>query len=162
MQTSDFPPDFIGLRDAFYQYIKILWNIKKQDSVPKAPSQGILVQFYQRFSSSSNIDSALQHCTNALMLETKEDVQAFSAKKLQPVKMAHGVSKLGAAYESYIQGALVRLGFTNWSPNLSHKSDELYNVACRILEIKTFQQIAAAGAFDNCNVNLSYIIQQVF
>ncbi|MBW0590496.1 hypothetical protein O181_130211 [Austropuccinia psidii MF-1] len=114
----------------------------------------MLVQFYQKLSSSSNIDSALQNCTNSLILETKEDVQAFAAKQLQPVKMANGVSKLGAAYESYIQGALVRLGFTNWSPNLSQKSDELYNVACCILAITTFQQIAAAGAFDNRNVNL--------
>ncbi|MBW0464712.1 hypothetical protein O181_004427 [Austropuccinia psidii MF-1] len=134
MQTADFPPDFIGLRE-------------------------MLVQFYHKFSSSSNIDSALKRCTNAVMLDSEEDVQDFAAKKLQQAKVACGVSKLGAAYESYIQGSLVCLGFTEWSTNLSQKSDDLYNVACCILAITNFQQIAAEGEFDNCNVNLSYIMQ---
>ncbi|MBW0480327.1 hypothetical protein O181_020042 [Austropuccinia psidii MF-1] len=98
MQTADFPPDFIGLR--------VLWNIHKQDTIPTPQSQEILVQFYRKFSSSSDIDSALQRSTNALMLDTEEDVQDFAEKQLQPVKVACGVSKLGSAYESYIRGAL--------------------------------------------------------
>ncbi|MBW0460867.1 hypothetical protein O181_000582 [Austropuccinia psidii MF-1] len=159
MQTPDFPPDFRGLKDAFYKYIKVLWNIQKQDAIPQPPTQEVLVQFYRKFSNSTEINTALKNCTNVLMLENEDDVQAFAAKQLQPVKLARGVSKLGSSYESYIQGALVRLGFTIWSPNLAQKSDDLYNVACRILAITTFQQIAAAGAYNNHNINLTYIMQ---
>ncbi|MBW0464127.1 hypothetical protein O181_003842 [Austropuccinia psidii MF-1] len=151
MQTPDFPPDFKGL--------KVLWNIQKQDAIPQPPTQEALVQFYRKFSNSTEINTALKNCTNVLMLENEDNVQAFAAKQLQPVKLARGVSKLGSSYESYIQGALVRLGFTIWSPNLAQKSDDLYNVACQILAITTFQQIAAAGAYNNHNVNLTYIMQ---
>ncbi|MBW0513729.1 hypothetical protein O181_053444 [Austropuccinia psidii MF-1] len=159
MQTSDFPPDFKGLKEAFYKYIKLLENLPHQNTVPEPPSQETLVQFYQKFSSSTEIKTALEQSSTALILDNKDDVQAFAAKQLQKVELPHCSSKLGAAYESYIQGALVRLGFTIWSPSLLQKSDELYNMACHILEITTFQQIEAAGEFENHNVNLTFIMQ---
>ncbi|MBW0529363.1 hypothetical protein O181_069078 [Austropuccinia psidii MF-1] len=159
MKTSDFPPDFKGLKEAFYKYIKLLWNLPHQNAVPEPPSQETLVQFYQKFLNSTEIKTALEQRSTALMLDNNDIVQAFAAKQLQQVQLPCGLSKLEAAYESYIQGALVCLGFTIWSPNILQKSNELYNVACRISALTTLQQIAAAGAFESHNVNLTFIRQ---
>ncbi|MBW0529874.1 hypothetical protein O181_069589 [Austropuccinia psidii MF-1] len=93
------------------------------------------------------------------LLENEANVQALAERQLQTVKLARGVSRIGVSYQSYIQGALACLGFSRCSPNLAQNSKDLYNVACQILAITTFQQVAAAGSFDNQNVNLSFIMQ---
>ncbi|MBW0534012.1 hypothetical protein O181_073727 [Austropuccinia psidii MF-1] len=159
LQSIDFPPEFKGVKDAFYKHLKILWDITEKDAVPSAPSQETLVQFYRKFSNSKELQSAVQDSCNIPLLENENDVRALAARQLKSVKLAQGISRIGASYQSYIQGALARLGFTIWSPNLAQDSEDLYNVACRILAITTFQQIAAAGAFNNQNVNLAFIMK---
>ncbi|MBW0518088.1 hypothetical protein O181_057803 [Austropuccinia psidii MF-1] len=159
MQTSYFPPDFKGLKEAFGKYMKLLWNLPHQNEAPEPPSQETLVQFYQKFSNSTEIKTALEQSSTALILDNKDNVQDFAAKQIQKLQLPCHSSKLGAAYESYIQGSLVRLGFTIWSPNVLQKSNELYNVACCILAITTFQQTAASGAFESHNVNLTFLMQ---
>ncbi|MBW0576358.1 hypothetical protein O181_116073, partial [Austropuccinia psidii MF-1] len=137
----------------------VLWDIAEKDAIPFAPVQETLVQFYFRFSNSKDLNNALKDCSKTPLLKNEADVQALAARKLQTVKLACRVSRIGALYQSYIQGALACLGCSRWSPNLAQNSKDLYNVACQILAIAAFQQAAAAGAFDNQNVNLAFIMQ---
>ncbi|MBW0460332.1 hypothetical protein O181_000047 [Austropuccinia psidii MF-1] len=48
IQTSGFPPELKGLKEAFYKYIKLLWNLPHQNEVPEPPCQETFVQFYQK------------------------------------------------------------------------------------------------------------------
>ncbi|MBW0510554.1 hypothetical protein O181_050269 [Austropuccinia psidii MF-1] len=156
MQEMDSPPDLKGVKDTFYIHIKALWDLKEKGSIPIPPTQNALANFYRRFSHINQLDEVVQDCGD-VNLADEDDVQEFARQKLQPVKLARGLQKLSQTYIDYNQGVLGRLGFSRWAPNLAQNHDDLYNVACRIAAISTFQQLAAGGAYNNYNMNFSFI-----
>ncbi|MBW0504156.1 hypothetical protein O181_043871 [Austropuccinia psidii MF-1] len=87
--------------------------------------------------------------SSGVQLNSEADVQAFASKQLQPVQLGRGMKHISQSYIDYIQGTLTRLGFTKWSPNLAQNQDDLYNVACRIIAVTTFQQLVAGGAYNH-------------
>ncbi|MBW0522690.1 hypothetical protein O181_062405 [Austropuccinia psidii MF-1] len=58
-----------------------------------------------------------------------------------------------------MEGSLARLGFSVWSSNLAQNHEDLYNIACRIFCVTTFQQLAVAGAYNNYSMHFSYIMK---
>ncbi|MBW0460606.1 hypothetical protein O181_000321 [Austropuccinia psidii MF-1] len=156
LQGKDFPPDFKGVKDVFFKHIKMLWDIKEKDSLPSPPTQSALANFYRKFSNVQQLEGVIKDC-GRIQLDTEDDVQAFAIKQLNPVQLGNGMKKLSQTYIDYIQGTLSHLGFTHWSPNLAQNQDELYNVACRIAAVTTFQQLVAGGAYNNFSMNFSYV-----
>ncbi|MBW0556915.1 hypothetical protein O181_096630 [Austropuccinia psidii MF-1] len=158
LQGKELPPDFKGVKEALFKHIRMLWDIREKHSLPDPPTQTDLADFYRKFSNSKQIKEAIQEAGGAEM-NSEADVLAFARKQLQPVELGRGMKNLSQSYIDYIQGTLGRLGFTRWSPNLVQNKDDLYNVACRITAITTFQQLVAAGAYNHLSMNFSYIMK---
>ena len=57
----------------------------------------------------------------------------------------------------YIKALLAKLGIRRWAPALNEPIDTLYNEACQISVIQTFQQVAVAGAYKYMNINLCFL-----
>ncbi|MBW0522040.1 hypothetical protein O181_061755 [Austropuccinia psidii MF-1] len=93
----DSPPDFKGVKDTFYIHIKALWDLKEKGSIPVPPTQNALANFYCRFSNINQLDEVVQDCSG-VNLADEDDVQEFERQKLQPVKLAQGLQKLGQTY----------------------------------------------------------------
>ncbi|MBW0517349.1 hypothetical protein O181_057064, partial [Austropuccinia psidii MF-1] len=142
--------------DVFFKHIKMLWDIKEKDSLPSPPTQSALANFYRKLSNVQQLEGVIKDCGH-IQLNTEDDVQAFSIKKLNPVQLGNGMKKLSQTYIDYIQGTLSHLGFTYWSPNLAQNQDELYNVSCCIAAVTTFQQLVAGVAYNNFSMNFSYV-----
>ncbi|MBW0512290.1 hypothetical protein O181_052005 [Austropuccinia psidii MF-1] len=149
MQETNSPPDFKGVKVS-------LWDLKEKGSIPVPPTQNSLANFYHRFSNINQLDEVVQDC-GGVNLADEDDIQEFARQKLQPVKLARGLQKISQTYINYIQDVLGRLGFSRWAPNLAQNHDYLYNVSCWIAAISTFQQLSAGGAYNNYNMNFSFI-----
>ncbi|MBW0462826.1 hypothetical protein O181_002541 [Austropuccinia psidii MF-1] len=145
MQTSDFQPDFRGVKEALFVHIKVLWGVVEQNAVPTAPEEETLVQFYRKFSSEDDIANVVRD-SSAPNLVDEDAIITLAREKIQKRRLGRGIANLSKSYDAFIRGALERLGITIWCPNLSHNQDDLYNVACRIVAVTTFQQISVAGA----------------
>ncbi|MBW0550467.1 hypothetical protein O181_090182 [Austropuccinia psidii MF-1] len=59
MLQVDHPTGFEHTKKSFYMHIKLLWDLMIKGSVPVAPDPNHLQQFYQCFSKSSQIESAI-------------------------------------------------------------------------------------------------------
>ncbi|MBW0545568.1 hypothetical protein O181_085283 [Austropuccinia psidii MF-1] len=149
---------YLCIQEAFYAHIKLLWNITEKDSLPCPPSEDDLVSFYRKFSNTAQIEEALQD-QSSLEINGEEDLHAFAKKQLQAVNLSRGLNKISKTYMDFMQGSLARLGFTIGSPNLAQNHDNLYNFACRIFCVTTFQQLAVAGAYNNYSINFPYIMK---
>ncbi|MBW0514309.1 hypothetical protein O181_054024 [Austropuccinia psidii MF-1] len=127
MLEIDYPPEFKGVKEAFYAHIKSLWNIMEKNSLLTPPSEADLVKFYRKFSNTSQIEDSLQE-QEGLSIDGEEDLHEFQKKQL---KQLH----LGQA----------------------QNNDDLYNVACHIVAITTLQQLAVGGAYNKYSINFSFI-----
>ncbi|MBW0586867.1 hypothetical protein O181_126582, partial [Austropuccinia psidii MF-1] len=158
MQTSDFPPDFGGVKEALFVHIKVLWGVVEQNAVPTAPEEEKLVQFYRKFSSEDDIANVVRDSSAPNLVE-EDAILTLAHEKIQKCRLGRGIANLSKSYVAFIHGALARLGIKIWCPNLSQNRDNLYNVACRIVAVTTFQQISVAGAYDYMSLNHLYLMQ---
>ncbi|MBW0589701.1 hypothetical protein O181_129416 [Austropuccinia psidii MF-1] len=142
MQTSDFPPDFQGVKNA----------------VLTAPEEETLVQFYRKFSSKDDITNVVRDSSEPNLVD-EDAILTLACEKIQKRRLGRGIANLSESYVAFIRGALARLGITIWCPNLSQNRDDLYNVACQIVAVTTFQQISVAGAYDYMSLNHLYLMQ---
>ncbi|MBW0470531.1 hypothetical protein O181_010246 [Austropuccinia psidii MF-1] len=156
--SPDFPPAFKGVKASLFAHIKALWGICEKHTIPKPPPEEALIQFYQRFSDEADITKAVQD-SSSLKLVNNQDVITLAKDKLRKRNLARGISHLSDSYISYICGTLSLLGITVWSPNLAQTSDNLYNVACRIAALVTFQQVTVGGAYNYMSINPKYIME---
>ncbi|MBW0526524.1 hypothetical protein O181_066239 [Austropuccinia psidii MF-1] len=101
---------------------------------------------------------AIQGCGN-FEINTESELQEFSSKQIEVVKLANGLGKLSHAYISYIKGTLERLGLKIWAPNLVQHEGDLYNSACRMISVTTFQQLVADGAYNNYSMDCSFVMK---
>ncbi|MBW0523890.1 hypothetical protein O181_063605 [Austropuccinia psidii MF-1] len=157
MCGDDFPSQFKAVKDVFYLHIKSLWDIKEKDSIPTLPTEDDLVSFYRKFSNAEQIERAVQDSGGGLELNNEEDLQAYARQQLKTLDLGRGMQNLSQTYVDYVGGMLTRLGFRRWCPNLTRNQDDLYNVACRISAIVTFQQLAVGGAYNQYSMNFTYI-----
>ncbi|MBW0548747.1 hypothetical protein O181_088462 [Austropuccinia psidii MF-1] len=118
MQTTDFPPNFQGVKEALFVHIKVLWGVVKQNAVPTAPAEETLVQFYRKFSSKDDIANVVRD-SSAPSLVDEDAILTLAREKIQNLKLGCGISNLSESYVAFICGALERLGITIWCPNLS-------------------------------------------
>ncbi|KAA1095105.1 hypothetical protein PGT21_035590 [Puccinia graminis f. sp. tritici] len=68
MVKQDHPEGFEHTKEAFYVHIKVLWGLVKKRAVPNTPSPKQLAKFYQRFSSTEQIQSAITGGPNLVAL----------------------------------------------------------------------------------------------
>ncbi|MBW0552383.1 hypothetical protein O181_092098 [Austropuccinia psidii MF-1] len=142
MQTSDFPPNFQGVKNA----------------VQTAPGEETLVQFYRKFSGKDDITNVVRD-SSAPNLVDGDAIITLSRKEIQKCKLGRGIANLSESYVAFICGALARLGITILCPNLIQNQDNLYNVACRIVAFTTLKKISVSGAYDYISLNHFSLMQ---
>ncbi|KAI9615377.1 hypothetical protein KEM48_005668 [Puccinia striiformis f. sp. tritici PST-130] len=81
----------------------------------------------------------------------------MKAAKGGKVHVNKKVDKIDQFSMEYMQGALSKLGLSVWRPDLAHKLDSLYNIACRMAALSTFRQLGATPAYSQLNINKVYV-----
>ncbi|MBW0542780.1 hypothetical protein O181_082495 [Austropuccinia psidii MF-1] len=156
MCGDDLPPAFKSVKDVFYLHIKALWDVKEQDAIPEPQTQEELVNFYRKFSNAQQIETTVQDSGGGLELEREDDLQKYAKAQLEPATLGRGMKNLSQLYIDYVGGMPTRIGFTHWRPNLTPNCDDLYNVACQITAIVSFQKLVVGGAYNEYSMNFTY------
>ncbi|MBW0475619.1 hypothetical protein O181_015334 [Austropuccinia psidii MF-1] len=155
MVGNDYPAGYEHTKDAFYIHIKLLWGLIEKNAVPSAPDPSQLNEFYQRFSTPDQIESALAN--NGPALVPVDTVQTLRNARQKRTKVGKYFIHLSEFSIIYVRSSLSKLGIRTWAPNLYEQPDSLYNEACRISALKTFRQLVVGGTYQFMNVNQSYI-----
>ncbi|KAA1127309.1 hypothetical protein PGTUg99_034577 [Puccinia graminis f. sp. tritici] len=137
MQTGDFPSEF---------------TTTKESSVPKAPELRDLQEFYNRFSNDAQVQAAASSTQSPGIINSSE-VQCFKNVQGGRMKLGKSIIHIPDNQVRYARGLLTRLGLRVWCPNLEEDATSLYNAACRIAAITTFQEMAVSHAYDYLNIN---------
>ncbi|MBW0492138.1 hypothetical protein O181_031853 [Austropuccinia psidii MF-1] len=148
------PEGTLQIKNAFKVHISLLWGLIEDDHVPASPDHNLLQDFYCNFASNAEILTAVENPFATYIIPPK-DVITLKKARLGPQKIGHGIVKIEEFFAHSVHITLAKLGIQKWGPDLNEAVDSLLNDACRISAIKTFQQIAATGAYEYMNVNRS-------
>ncbi|KAA1111270.1 hypothetical protein PGTUg99_002766 [Puccinia graminis f. sp. tritici] len=94
--------------------------------------------------------------SNAAALIAQADVQTLKDACAGNIWVGWNFIHIGEMHLLYIHGYLAKLGIQCWGPDLEEGPESLFNSACRIAALKTFQQVAGAGSYDFMNFNHDY------
>ncbi|POW20214.1 hypothetical protein PSHT_03764 [Puccinia striiformis] len=165
MLTEDYPPNFRTTKaiyfsffhtEALYTHIRLLWGLIERRDVPTAPLLENLDRFNSHFTSAQQVLSVSgDHSSPNLIVANQ--VQIMKAAKGGKVHVNKKVDKIDQFSMEYMQGALSKLGLSVWRPDLAHKLDSLYNIACRMAALSTFRQLGATPAYSQLNINKVYV-----
>ncbi|WAQ87357.1 hypothetical protein PtA15_8A261 [Puccinia triticina] len=150
MQTGDFPAAFGPTKTALFVHIKILWDLLKQDLVPRPPELSTLEGFYRRFRRAEQIEEAVRSGSASRDVTQVLCLRDAQGGRIQYRKL---IIHLGSNFVCYAQGILAQLGLSVWCPNLDEDSASLYNAAHRIAALTTFTKLAATPAYAYLKIN---------
>ncbi|KAI7947894.1 hypothetical protein MJO28_009802, partial [Puccinia striiformis f. sp. tritici] len=143
-------------QEALYTHIRLLWGLIERRDVPTAPLLENLDRFNSHFTSAQQVLSVSgDHSSPNLIVANQ--VQIMKAAKGGKVHVNKKVDKIDQFSMEYMQGALSKLGLSVWRPDLAHKLDSLYNIACRMAALSTFRQLGATPAYSQLNINKVYV-----
>ncbi|MBW0529825.1 hypothetical protein O181_069540 [Austropuccinia psidii MF-1] len=154
--TSEFPPDFKGVKEALFIHIRLLWGLFEQNSVPKAPDPKVVMAFESRF---STVEQFEEHSNNldTNVYITSADISTIREGRAGRMKLTKGIVHIEDSDIQYVHGYLANLGIESWGPNLDDSSESLWNTACRTGALKTFRQLAIAGVYNSMSFNQKYV-----
>jgi hypothetical protein len=124
-------------QEAFYVHIRVLWGLVKKRAVPSTPSADQVSSFYQRFSSTDQINSAIKQGPRLVALDT---IQTLKEARQERTKLGKHMMHISDFNIRYVHTSLLQLGLSAWIPNLNEQPDSLYNEAHKICAIRTFWQ----------------------
>ncbi|KZV87743.1 hypothetical protein EXIGLDRAFT_620282, partial [Exidia glandulosa HHB12029] len=133
-------------QDAFKLHILILWNLLDVAAVPKMPSPDVTSWFNTTFSTMDDLHAARQGSArvSTSMITTAAVGRDVRVKTGTHAQHAGRVEKPAL---SWMIAFLARFGFTSWAPDFTSTPYSLYNSACRIIAIFSFQQALLAQAY---------------
>ncbi|EFP90246.2 uncharacterized protein PGTG_16524 [Puccinia graminis f. sp. tritici CRL 75-36-700-3] len=164
MQTGDFPASYAGTK-AIFIHVKVLWGLLKSDSVPEAPDLRDLQEFYDNFSREDHVNQVASFASSGRELIDINQVQILKDARAGRIRIGNSYLHVGDNFIRYAKGLMARFGFRKWCPNLEEDCDSLYNAACRIAAVTTFQELAGAKAYAYLNIdreavqNMGFLIQ---
>ncbi|MBW0489003.1 hypothetical protein O181_028718 [Austropuccinia psidii MF-1] len=137
MLMQDAPPDFKYTKEALYVHIKRLWGMLTPGTIPTAPDNQLLKEFYQRFSSAEEVQS-VAHNSQGVKLINKAQVQTLRNAQAGKRKIGKNIINMQDFYITYVHAMLAKMGICIWAPYLEEDPDSLYNEACWIVALMTF------------------------
>ncbi|MBW0537868.1 hypothetical protein O181_077583 [Austropuccinia psidii MF-1] len=146
MLMCDAPPDFKYTKEELYIHIQLLWGMLTPAALPKPPDKHLLKEFYQQFSSVEEIQSVAQK-SQGVKLINEAQFQNLHAACSRKRKVGKNIINMQDFYITYVHATLAKLGICIWAPNQEEAPDSLYNGACHIVALMTFQQIACSAAY---------------
>ncbi|KAA1102371.1 hypothetical protein PGTUg99_030731 [Puccinia graminis f. sp. tritici] len=126
----------------------------KKRAVPSTPSADQVSSFYQRFSSTDQINSAIKQGPRLVALDT---IQTLKEARQERTKLGKHMMHISDFNIRYVHTSLSQLGLSAWIPNLDEQPDSLYNEAHKICAIRTFRQLVVGGAYKYMNINNVYV-----
>ncbi|KAA1135874.1 hypothetical protein PGTUg99_030999 [Puccinia graminis f. sp. tritici] len=133
MQTGDFPATYAGTK--------------------ATPDLRDLQEFYDNFSREEHVNQAASFGSSGRELIDINQVQILKDARAGRIRIGNSYLNVGDNFIRYAKGLMARLGFRKWRPNLEEDCDSLYNAACRIAAVTTFQELAGAKAYAYLNIN---------
>lgn len=127
----------------------------EKGAVPAAPDRKTLKEFYAWFNNTEDIEQTGNN-NAALALIGQNAIQTLKDHK-HDQKSGRGMLHLKEIHILFIHATLAKFRLRRWGPDLDETTDSLLNSACRISALSAFRQIAAGGAFDSDNMDMSYI-----
>ncbi|KAA1108766.1 hypothetical protein PGT21_024836 [Puccinia graminis f. sp. tritici] len=142
-----------AIMQTVFIHIKLLWGLLKSDSVPEAPDLRDLQEFYDNFSREDHVNQAASFGSSGRELIDINQVQILKDAHAGRIRIGNSYLNVGDNFIRYAKGLMARLGFRKWRPNLEEDCNSLYNTACRIAAVTTFQELAGAKAYAYLNIN---------
>ncbi|MBW0541149.1 hypothetical protein O181_080864 [Austropuccinia psidii MF-1] len=129
--------------------------IEKQP-LPPSPDKSILKELIEQFSNNYQIQNAANSTTEATLISEKE-VQKLCNAVSGCQKIGEHIVNLHEFHFLYIRLLLSKVGICIRAQALEHAPHSLYNMACRIIALITFWQVACSGAYQYMRANLKYL-----
>jgi hypothetical protein len=83
-------------------------------------------------------------------------MQTLNNSQACRIKVGNNFIHIDEFHIHYTHGYLAKLGIQCWGPNLEEGPESLFNSACRIATLNTFQQMAIGGGYDFMSYNHKY------
>ncbi|MBW0568439.1 hypothetical protein O181_108154, partial [Austropuccinia psidii MF-1] len=116
----------------------LLLGMLTPSALPTTPDKQLLKEFYQRFSSAEEVQTVAQN-SQGVKLISKAQVQTLLDACSGKRKIGKNIINMQEFYITYINAMLEKLGIRIWAPDLQEAPNYLYNEACRIVALITFQ-----------------------
>ncbi|MBW0493955.1 hypothetical protein O181_033670 [Austropuccinia psidii MF-1] len=155
MLMREAPEDFRYTKEALFDHIKLLWKMVKKGSIPPAADHSLLTEFYQRFSTTDQIENVSSNKQSTTLIK-HDEVQTLCDSHAGCIKIGNQIVNIQQFYIYYIKATLAKLGIRAWAPDFEDAPNSLFNEACRISSLMTFRQIAASRAYQYMQSHLSY------
>ncbi|MBW0497101.1 hypothetical protein O181_036816 [Austropuccinia psidii MF-1] len=127
----------------------------KKGSIPPAADHSLLTEFYQRFSTTDQIENVASKKQSTTLIK-HDEFQILCDACAGCIKIGNHIVNLQKFYVDYIKAMLAKLGIRAWAPDLEDAPDSLFNEACRISALMTFRQIGATRGFQYMQSHRSY------
>jgi hypothetical protein len=132
----------------------------EQNSVPPKVDAVLLKEFHAQFSSAQEVETTVNNA-NAPQLISQEDIMTLNAGRSGRFKLGRGMANIDKMHVLYVHALFAKIGIHAWGPNLEESHDSLFNLACCITALNTFQQLASSGAYQYMNINLASLNQML-
>lgn len=137
-------------------HIRILWGLLDSTSIPFDPHPEVLASFSKRFSTETQLQALIVNQARPL-INTNHILLPGAAILKKGSRIITNYGKIDENVLEYIKGCIARFGLSSWCPDLRQNPKSLYNSACRIIAIDTFQQALVAGAYSRAfTINTRY------
>ncbi|MBW0494114.1 hypothetical protein O181_033829 [Austropuccinia psidii MF-1] len=123
------PEDFRYTKEALFDHIKLLWGVVKKGFIPPAVDHSLLTEFYQRFSTTDQIENVASNKQSTTLIKHYE-VQTLHDACAGRIKIGNHIVNLQQLYIDYIKATLAKLGICAWAPDSEDAPDSLFNEDC--------------------------------
>lgn len=133
----------------------MLWGLFQQNLVPPRVDPELLKEFHNKFKEVDQVEKVLSDPNLHDHLVAQSDIVTLNQGWSGCLKLGKGLANINKMQILYVHGILAKVGIHIWGPNLEEPHDSLFNLACRIVALDTFCQLAASGTYNYMNLDLS-------
>lgn len=151
---DELPDDITGFKEAFFLHLRILWGLLVSFAVPAFPPDCVLALFDQQFASMSAVMAA--RTGPALVAPDLITIAGSGRNTATHGTHAHKAAQVEETALGFMATFLARFGLSSWAPDFRRSAYSLYNSACRIVAIMSFQQALLAHAYVHLAPVLKY------
>lgn len=127
-----------------------MWGLFSSGDVPTTPDPTLLKEFYDRFSSETNLEatltSVLRDAAAPQLIGTDQVIVLRSLRGDPAKKLARGMGHIQEIHILIVHGMLARVGMRVWAPDLLAPIDSPWNSACQVTALETFRELSSVYA----------------
>ena len=132
-----------------------MWGLLKTGSVPPRADPEHIRMFSAYFQTVNQVEQYIMDSNSAALI-SQDDILTLKNARSGKTKVGNSLVHIDDGHISYIHAYLAKAGIRCWGPNLDEGPESLFNAACRISALISFQQIAISGGYNFLNFNPKY------